>query len=225
MIIGRRLDAVQGRSYPAIGETFGRWTVIAAAPDRKTPNSHVVRFIRCRCECGAEREVRIHALWDGSSKSCGDPAHRRSFIHGMSRTPTYIVWSRMHGRCKGDDEESTRLYLDRGITVCERWSGPGGFENFLADVGKKPPGRRISIDRIDNDGNYEPSNCRWATPKTQNGNTRNNVWVNYAGQRMILEDACRALGMKQATVTNRANRHGITQQQALDHYAFGWARR
>jgi hypothetical protein len=102
--------------------------------------------------------------------------------------------------------------------VCERW---GSFANFLEDMGEKPP--RLTLDRIDNDGNYEPGNCRWATRVEQARNRRTNVWVEYDGARMVLADAARAIGVGAHRVSNRVRERGITHQAAFDYFAMGAA--
>lgn len=94
-----------------------------------------------------------------------------SFKHGWAGTPTYNTWSSMHSRCKDPRNASYGRYGGRGITVCDHWSN---FENFLADMGKRPEG--LTLDRIDGDGNYEPGNCRWATLKEQAANRRDG-WI------------------------------------------------
>jgi hypothetical protein len=96
---------------------------------------------------------------------------RNSLRHGMFGTPTYRSWLHMKERCTNSRCHAYASYGGRGITVCERWSA--SFENFLADMGKRPDGK--TLDRIDNDGNYEPSNCRWATASEQRRNQRPRV--------------------------------------------------
>ena len=105
---------------------------------------------------------------EGADVKRGDKAP----LHGHSKvghvTPTYSSWQHMKKRCLDPSWHNYRRYGGRGITICDRWLGRQGFVNFLADLGEKPPD--TSLDRINNDGNYEPSNCRWATPKEQNNN-------------------------------------------------------
>lgn len=95
--------------------------------------------------------------------------HTMRLTHGMSRTPIYESWKAMRKRCLNPNAPKYRLYGGRGITICERWDY---FENFREDMGERPIG--LSLDRIDNDGNYEPGNCRWATQKEQQNNRSNN---------------------------------------------------
>lgn len=146
------------------GDRFSMLTVLRRA--EKHPKK--VRF-ECVCDCGTVKVVAKDHLIGGSTKSCG--CHRRSILDhrthgarvGQHSTPAYRSWKAMKARCSNPNDLFYRRYGGRGIKVCERWHS---FENFLADMGERPSG--TSIDRIDNDGNYEPSNCKWSTVAEQN---------------------------------------------------------
>lgn len=147
------------------GDRFGQLVVIAEV-DRDNGR----RFL-CRCDCGAEKIVQANNLRSGNSTSCG--GHRRPGgrkTHGLSGSPTWISWSAMKSRCYWEPSAGYAYYGGRGICVCDRWLGRDGFENFLADMGERPEG--MTLDRIDSDGDYEPSNCRFATPLEQIRNRR-----------------------------------------------------
>lgn len=156
------------------GRRFGRLTVIRRV---KHPQKWIVQWL-CQCSCGKRTKVFGNNLRRGHTQSCGClqqetmAKHVRRHNkprHGHCRngtsTLTYRVWSSMLERCRNSSHHAYDRYGGRGITVCRRWYV---FENFLGDMGKKPKGR--SIDRIDNDGNYTPNNCRWATLSQQNTN-------------------------------------------------------
>jgi hypothetical protein len=147
------------------GRRFDRWHVIALIPERQRSCGRPFVLWLCRCDCGSERIVRGSNLQSGCSKSCGCLNTK----HGQSRPRgrAYQCWQNMKARYLNPQHRQYPDYGGRGITVCERWLI---FENFYADMGDPPDG--LSIDRINNDGNYEPRNCRWATVAEQLANRR-----------------------------------------------------
>lgn len=168
-----------GKFIDLTGRQFGRLTVL-----RRGPNTNEIRTRvqwECRCECGIEVLINGDNLKTGASESCGclrkEVTARTRTTHGHTAhgkmSVEYRTWAGMIKRCYNPKAVGYVYYGARGIGVCARWQGQHGFEHFLADMGTKPIGPpRYTLERKDNEGHYEPSNCKWATYSEQVSNRR-----------------------------------------------------
>lgn len=158
----------------------------------------------CRCDCGTEKVVRAQALKSGSTKSCGcyqKSVRRQPRTHGMTYTAIYRLWVSMKDRCYRESVPNYPFYGGRGIKVCERWHT---FTNFYADMGQRPDGH--SLNRINNDGDYEPANCRWSKLSEQSRNTRRNRMLTLDGTTRSLIEWAELHGLHPETLASRLRR-------------------
>lgn len=194
------------RKLDLTGQRFGRLVVL----EMTGSSLHGKSLCRCVCDCGNKRIVIGSGLRNGRSKSCGCLKIEIIKIcktkHGYTGTPTHISWLGMKQRCYNPNDSNYKYYGRRGIVICDRWLGNNGFENFLEDVGECPKGK--SIDRYpNNDGNYEPTNCRWATRKEQSNNQRRKKRFSDNDIRLIRSikiggsDLAKILGVKDSAIS------------------------
>jgi hypothetical protein len=187
------------------GRIFGRLTV----KSRIVPPKGRTLFV-CACECGNEVTVNGSDLQTGNNVSCGCFRTTRigkvNYKHGAASkndlTGAYRSWRAMKDRCHNEDNINFKAYGARGVKVCDRWIE--SFENFFADMGERPEGQ--SLDRIDVNGDYEPTNCRWASVTEQARNQRTNVWYQVGDKQMIQADVARALGIHPSQVLGMRRR-------------------
>ena len=201
----------QCRPNDLTGFRNNRWTVIKYV--RRTESGSAMWL--CECDCGATKEVAGTTIVTGKSKSCGCYAKEVTSItnssHGLTKTPEHRIWLYMRKRILNKNMPDYHRYGGRGIAICPEWDD---FTVFLADMGHRPSPQH-SIDRIDNDGDYTPENCRWSTATEQAQNRRSNIKVTRGGVTRCLKEWCIELNMPYQTVWARVKTHNWSIERAL----------
>lgn len=191
------------------GHRFGRLTAMSESGRHK--NGRVLW--ECLCDCGNTVNIASNNLHGGNSKSCGclkkesstERGKKLLTTHGLSKTPEYGAWKNIIQRCNNPNDQSYSNYGERGIKICDRWLN--SFENFYTDLGPRPTDAH-SVDRINNNGHYEPGNCKWSTMDEQSNNKRNNHIVTYRD--------------KEYTLANLAKEHNLKDSIVRDRLRLGW---
>jgi len=198
-----------GKLIDLTGNRYGKLMVLA----HTGKDDNRVHFWECLCDCGETHKASGNNLKAGHVTSCGCnmSGNTWNIKHGFSGTTTFNVWSSMKARCSNENHDSYHRYGGRGIEVCDRWLS---FENFLADMGERP--KWMSIERLDNDGNYDLSNCKWATFVEQCRNKSTNRWITFNGKTMILTDWAKEKGIKLQTLVRRLDNLNWSLEQALN---------
>jgi hypothetical protein len=194
------------RGQPPIGAKFNKLTVVGYAGFRVHPSGKRDGHWLCRCDCGNQVAVSSGNVKAGHIKSCGCLA-KLNLKHGgfvkvngvKGKHPLYCVWDGIIQRCTNPNNKYYHNYGGRGIKVCDKWRA--SFKSFREDMGPRPPGHLI--ERIDNNGHYEPNNCKWATRKEQMNNCRNNFIVEYRGQRLTMQQLSELSGVPYKTLEYR----------------------
>lgn len=195
-----------------MGETFGRLTVSYEA-ERK---GKYERMWHCSCECGNTKVVSQGHLRSGHTQSCGclhkETMRNKLTTHGLRDSKAYSCWANAKQRCTNPNNDRYENYMGRGITMYPEWLN--SFEAFYRDMGDCPEG--MSLDRYpDNDGNYEPDNCRWATQEEQQNNKRNNHLLTFQGRTQTIQQWSRETGIHPGTIYNRVVLLGWSDAEAL----------
>lgn len=187
------------------GQIFGVLTVVRRVTSARYWKKGISNWV-CLCECGKDVEISSFNLVEGHRKSCGCVAMKLAAenlkTHGRTGTPTFKTWGSMLARCRDNKNTKYHNYGGRGISVCEHWHD---FSNFYADMGERPSPKH-SIDRIDVNGNYEPSNCRWATREQQGRNKRNNRLITINGRTQCTAEWAEESGVSRNTIELRMKR-------------------
>ena len=199
-----------------IGDKFNRLTAINFQFRRKKKD-----YWLFRCDCGKEKVIQAANVKYGHTKSCGcyniEMTIRRSKTHGMTNIPEHHTWNLMRQRCSDKNYHLYHRYGGRGIKVCKRWLGKNGFQNFYSDMGKRPISK-TSLDRVNNNGNYEPNNCRWATMKEQANNTKKNIFVSVNGIQIPFSELAEIFNIKTETLRQRIfNQHWDLKRALLQN--------
>ncbi len=193
------------------GLRFGKLLVVKREPNKADGTA---RWF-CVCDCGQTRVIAGTGLRAGRHKSCGCSSPRftpkKTQTHGLSKSRTYRIWTGMLARCSSAAQgKSRRNYYEKGVRVCERWLE---FENFLADMGEVDG--VLTLERIDSDGNYEPSNCIWADRKVQANNTSQNHKLTVNGLTKNISQWAEETGIKANTIIYRLRR-GVSPEQSIN---------
>lgn len=200
-----------------IGEKFGRLTVL---PDAIPRNGSTSKKYLCRCDCGKYTYVTISNLMSGNTRSCGcynkEITAKRASTHNMSHSKLFGIWWTMLQRCKNEKVNSYKNYGGRGIKVCEEWQT---FEPFYEWSMSHGYADDLSIDRVDNDGDYCPKNCRWTTFSEQANNRRNTVWVYYNGEKKTISQLAKENGVKYKALYYMYKNKNMSIEDALRELA------
>ena len=170
----------------------------------------------CKCECGKEKVIPAHKLMQGEVKSCG--CMHRKYSHGLTNTRLYHIWRTTKARCLDKNAQKYSSYGGRGISICDEWKD--NFQAFYEWAMANGYDDDLTIDRIDANGNYEPSNCRWATSKEQANNRRTNRYIEFEGVVHTISEWSDITGITKSALYHRFSR-GWSAEKALTTPMYG----
>lgn len=223
-----RRDAMGKRIQVKAGDRYGRLTVIKEVEPSRDAGGNLRRRVLCRCDCGRSAVPTLTNLRHGNVSSCGCRQRESRYVasrtHGKRHSRAYKSWDGAKQRCFNPRNRKYPRYGGRGITMCARWRQ--SFAAFYDDMGDRPDGRGVGVDRIDNNGHYScgrcghcvrnnwPANCRWATNALQQRNTSVNIVLTFRGKELCLPGWADKIGMRPGTLWARLKR-GWTVEDAL----------
>ena len=195
---------------------FGRLTAIKPVGRKVFPNGKSCAVWLCKCDCGNKKEVLSQNLCGGSTKSCGclleESRRTNKVTHGMSNSRLYSIWRSMLNRCNNPNRKAYSRYGGRGIKVCGEW---GIFSNFKEWALSNGYADDLTIERINNDGDYCPTNCKWITKGKQAENRSRTKRYEYQGKTYYIRELSEMTGIKPATLYARLERYGFSIEQSL----------
>lgn len=203
-----------------IGQKFNRLTVISRAENTK---SGMTCWL-CQCDCGKQKIVAGKHLKSGRIKSCGcynhDSLVKRNTTHGLTNTRLFRIWGNMKDRCYNPNKSNYPYYGGRGIQICQEWLD--NFENFYVWAINNGYQRNLSIDRINGNGNYEPSNCRWVTQKEQNNNRRDNKLITFKNETHTIPEWAEKLKINKHSLSTAIYRDKRSFEDATQRLGVKW---
>lgn len=209
-----------GKKINLTDQTFGRLTVIEEASPRVYKNGRKIYMWKCECECGNVCTVATADLRSGHTTSCGCYRRERqsecNSTHGLSKSRLYNIYRDMVRRCNDPKSDHYKWYGNKGIKICEQWSGDDGIHEFVKWALQNGYEDNLTIDRIDGNKGYEPSNCRWATKKQQSNNISSNRILEYKGCKYTLSELAEKTGINYSTLNNRINTAKISVEEAIE---------
>lgn len=193
------------------GQRFGKLTVVR--PNGKGKDgAHFESVVRC--DCGNVFSTRDTLLINGKSVLCKQCHFDSLKTHGMTNTRLYTIWQHMKARCENPNNKSYKDYGGRGIRVCEEWHDSKAFINWALANGYRED---LTIDRIDVNGDYEPSNCKWSTKLEQGRNKRNTRFIHYKGECMPVWKVAELIGVKSSVIRQRIDKYGMSEKEAVEY--------
>lgn len=212
----RREKTQEARFNDLTGKKFGRLLVL-----ERTENRGKATTWKCLCDCGNFTRVTASRLVSGETKSCGcihkEMMHKKFYKHGGSSSKLVSVWRHMIARCYDKIDPEYNRYGARGISICDEWKEYGNFYRWAISAGYDENAERgnCTLDRVDNNGNYEPQNCRFVSMKVQSNNRRSNRIIDFNGESHTVSEWAEIIGIRPSALSRRINALGWSVEQAL----------